>query len=269
MVSTRERQSRPAGRRSHARGRRRKPPQRRHTGGDIVRGTVRVFGELLFTAGVLMLFFAVYEVYGKQMQTDQEQQQLAQGLEEQWSQQAEAQESGPDSGAMPGSADSRLYIPELGLKWVVVNGVSQEDIRYSPGHYGDDDVSGGDAAEPGEKGNYAVAGHRTPGIFWDLDQVETGDELVLEDAQNFYTYRIVEERTVTPDHVEVVDPDPFNPENNDDPRRALLTITTCAPKLNNTHRLIVHAELTDTRSKDQGMPDNIADMAPQDQGQGE
>ncbi|MUL40102.1 class E sortase [Streptomonospora sp. PA3] len=266
MVSTSERHSRPAGRRGHFRGRRRKPPQRRYTGGDIARGIVRTIGELLFTAGILMLFFAAYEVYGKQFKTDQEQQQLAQGLEERWSEQ---EERGPDAGAMPGQANSRLYIPELDLKWVVVNGVSQEDIRYSPGHYGDDDVSGGDAAAPGEKGNYAVAGHRTPGIFWDLDLLEDGDSIVLEDGENFYTYEVIEERTVTPDHVEVVDPDPFDPENNDDPERALLTLTTCAPKLNNTHRLIIHAELTDTRPKEDGMPDSIAHMAPENQAEGE
>ncbi|GAB3446188.1 class E sortase [Streptomonospora sediminis] len=272
MVSTSERQSRHAGRRSQARGRRRKPPQRRSdgngSGGGLARGIVRGFGELLFTAGILMLFFAAYEVYGKQFQTDQQQQQLSQGLEDSWAQQSEQQDRGPDSGAMPGAANSRLYIPELDLKWVVVNGVSQEDIRYSPGHYGDDDVSGGDAAAAGEQGNYSVAGHRTPGIFWDLNLVENGDEIVVEDAENFYTYKVIDERTVTPDHVEVVDPDPFNAENNDDPQRSLLTLTTCAPKLNNTHRLIVHAELTDTRPKDEGMPENIADMAPETQDEG-
>ncbi|KIH97308.1 peptidase C60 [Streptomonospora alba] len=232
----------------------------------MARGIVRTVGELLFTAGVLMLFFAAYEVYGKQLETDQEQQQLAQGLEESWSEQ---EEQGPDAGAMPGAANSRLYVPELDLKWVVVNGVSQEDIRYSPGHYGDEAVSGGDATAPGEQGNYAVAGHRNPGIFWDLDVLENGDELVLEDAENFYTYEVIEERTVTPDQVEVVDPDPFDSENNDDPQRSLLTLTTCAPKLDNTHRLVVHAELTDTRPKEDGMPDSIADMAPDEQAEGE
>ncbi len=213
-----------------------------------------------------MLFFALYEVYGKQAETNREQTELAQGLNDQW---AEQEAKGPDSEPLPGTANSRMYIPDLDLDWVVVNGVSQEDIKYSPGHYGDDDVSGGDAAEAGQPGNYAVAGHRSPGIFWDLDLLGKGDEIVLEDKDNFYTYEVVEESTVTPDQVEVVDPDPFDPENNDDPQRRLLTLTTCAPKLNNTHRLIIHAELTDTRSKDDGMPENIADMAPENQNEGE
>jgi sortase A len=263
MVYTSERRSHRGGRRrGGGRGRRGRSGPHRRTGGDVARGVVRGFGELLFTAGVLMLFFAVYEIYGKQMETDREQDQLAQGLEEQWEAQAA---QGPDSEPLPGAANSRMYIPDLDLDWVVVNGVTQEDIRYSPGHYGDDDVSGGDAADPGGLGNYAVAGHRTPGIFWDLDLLENGDVIVLEDRENFYTYEVVDEVTVTPDQVEVVDPDPFDPENNDDPQRRLLTLTTCAPKLNNTHRLIIHAELTETRPKEEGMPDVIADMAPETQ----
>lgn len=209
-----------------------------------------VVGETLFTAGIVMLLFAAYQIYGKQYQTEQEQQQLADGLEQQW------EEQGPDSDPLPGEANSRMYIPALDLDWVIVNGTSLEDIKNSPGHYSD-------TAAPGEEGNYSVAGHRQAGIFWNLDQLGEGDEIVLEDQENFYTYDVIETRTVTPDQTEVVDPDPFALENNDDPERSLATLTTCAPKLDNTHRLIVHAELSDSRSKDNGMPDSIADMAPE------
>ncbi|MDA2810413.1 class E sortase [Nocardiopsis sp. RSe5-2] len=257
MVSTTERGTHRRGERGQ-RGRRRR--RRPVTAGDVARGILRGFGELLFTAGIVMLFFAAYQVYGKALETRQEQESLGDDLQQAWE-----EPKGPDSEPLPGSADSRMYIPALDLQWVVVSGVQPDDIRYSPGHYTDDDVAGGDAADAGEKGNYAVAGHRVSGIFWDIDQLSDGDPIVLEDAENFYTYEVVDERTVTPDQVEVVDPDPFDPENNDDPQRALLTLTTCAPKLNNTHRLIVTAELTDTRPKDQGMPESIADMAPENQ----
>ncbi|GAB3495242.1 class E sortase [Nocardiopsis coralliicola] len=263
MVSTSERGAHRraeggSGARGGGRGRgRRRRPSGGPTGGDVARGVLRFIGELMFTAGVVMLFFAAYQVYGKQAETDREQDQLAQGLEETW-------EAGPDSETLPGAANSRMYIPDLDLDWVVVNGVQPDDIKYSPGHYSDDDIAGGDSTAAGEAGNYAVAGHRTPGIFWDLDLLQDGSEIVLEDQDNFYTYEVVDEVTVTPDQVEVVDPDPYDAENNDDPQRSLLTLTTCAPKLNNTHRLIVHAELSDTRPKDQGMPDNIAHMAPED-----
>ncbi|RCV53255.1 class E sortase [Marinitenerispora sediminis] len=249
MTSTTERQ--PSGRRRarpgsrHARRRRGAP-----TGGDVVRGTFRTIGELLFTAGVVMLFFAAYQVYGKQAQTDNEQSRLDQAVAEQW----EAGAQGPDSEPLPGTANSRLYIPKLDQKWVVVNGVGPEDIRYGPGHYPG-------TAEAGQVGNYSVAGHRVAAVFWDLDLLGDGDEIVLEDRDNFYTYRVIETEVVTPDQVRVVAPDPFDPEA--EPTRSLLTLTTCHPKLQNAHRLVIHAELSETRPKSDGMPENIADMAPE------
>lgn len=222
----------------------------------MVRGIVRFVGEILLTAGLLMLFYAAYEVYGSQWETDREQQDLAQGLESAW---AEADQRGPDSEPLPGSADSRLYVPSLDLDWVVVNGTTQDDIRYSPGHYTEYPSS------PGQAGNYAIAAHRTPGLFWDIDLLENGDVLVLEDAENFYTYEVFKNQTVVPTDVWVIEPDPFDDvegAGETEPDRAIITLTTCAPKLNNTHRLIVWGELVETTPKSEGMPDSIAHMAP-------
>ncbi|MFD6952037.1 class E sortase [Nocardiopsis sp. TSRI0078] len=265
MVSTTERQfhegSRPEGGRGRGRrasgGRRRRTRRARATPGDVVRGIVRFFGEVMLTAGLLMLFYASYEVYGSQWETDREQQDLAQGLEEAWAADASEEEAGPDSAPLPGSADSRLYLPSLDLDWVVVNGTTPDDIRYSPGHYTEH------PSDPGEAGNYAVAAHRTPGLFWDLDLLSNGDVMVLEDAENFYTYEVFREETVLPTDVWVVEPDPFDEATDEEPGRSLLTLTTCAPKLNNTHRLIVWAELAETTPKSEGMPESIAHMAPE------
>ncbi|MGQ4271368.1 class E sortase [Nocardiopsis changdeensis] len=221
-----------------------------------MRGIVRFVGEILLTAGLLMLFYAAYEVYGSRWETDREQEGLAQGLEEAW---AEAEERGPDSEPLPGSADSRLYIPSLDLDWVVVNGTTQDDIRYSPGHYTEYPSS------PGQPGNYAIAAHRTPGLFWDIDLLENGDVLVLEDGENFYTYEVFREETVVPTDVWVIEPDPFDDvegAGEAEPGRSIITLTTCAPKLNNTHRLIVWGELVETTPKSEGMPGSIAHMAP-------
>ncbi len=238
-------------------GRRRRARRAGATPGDVVRGVVRFFGEVMLTAGLLMLFYASYEVYGSQWETDREQQDLVQGLEETWAADSAAEEAGPDSEPLPGSADSRLYMPSLDLDWVVVNGTTPDDIRYSPGHY--TEYSSG----PGDEGNYAVAAHRTPGLFWDLDLLEDGDVMVLEDGENFYTYEVFREETVLPTDVWVVEPDPFDEATDEEPGRSLLTLTTCAPKLNNTHRLIVWAELAETTPKSEGMPDTIEHMAPQ------
>jgi sortase A len=259
LVSTTERQfhdePHPSGeeRERPSRGRRRRARKPRTTPGDVVRGFVRFFGEILLTAGLLMLFYAAYEVYGSQWETDREQQGLADGLDEAW---AAVEERGPDSEPLPGSADSRLYVPDLDLDWVVVNGTAPDDILYSPGRYTQYDSA------PGEMGNYGIAAHRTPGLFWDLDLLDDGDVMVVEDGENFYTYEVFREETVLPEDFWVVTPDPFDEASEEEPGRALLTLTTCAPKLNNPHRLIVWAELTETTPKSEGMPESIAHMAP-------
>ncbi|GLU50438.1 hypothetical protein Nans01_47890 [Nocardiopsis ansamitocini] len=232
-----------------------------------MRGAVRTIGELLFTAGLIMLFFAAFQIWGKQFQTDAEQGRLDQAMAEQWEQ---PEEVGPDSEPLPGSANSRMYIPKTDQAWVVVSGVEPDDIRYGPGWYPRSWTPEGavPSARAGQPGNYSIAGHRVAAVFWDLDQLVDGDEIVLEDKDNFYTYKVVSNEIVLPDAVEVTAPDPFDPEATTDPEKAYLTLTTCHPKFQNSHRLIVHAELTDTRSKDQGMPDNIAQMAPDDQQEG-
>lgn len=214
--------------------------------GDYVRGTVRLFGEVLFTAGLVMLFFAAYQIYGKQFATNAEQDRLVQAMEEQW-EEAETVDAEP----LPGSAHSRLYVPELDQDWVVVNGVTQADIEFGPGHYPG-------SADAGEIGNYAVAGHRVPAVFWDLDLLSVGDEIFVEDQDAFYTYEVIESHVVTPDQVEVVDPSPFAP--GEEPTEALLTLTTCNPKFNNTHRLVIHAELVGEQGKDEGVPEPLVPM---------
>ena len=260
MVSTTERQSydeHPSEKRGRSpRGRRRRARKPRTTPGDVVRGFVRFFGEILLTAGLLMLFYAAYEVYGSAWETDREQQDLADGLDDAWAVVDEEAEQGPDSEPLPGAADTRLYVPSLDLDWVVVNGTEPDDILYSPGRYTQYE------SDAGELGNYAVAAHRTPGLFWDMDLLDDGDVMVLEDGDNFYTYEVFREETVLPEDFWVVNPDPFEEASEEDPERALLTLTTCAPKLNNTHRLIVWGELTETTPKSDGMPESIEHMAP-------
>lgn len=195
-----------------------------------------------------MLLLAAYQLYGKTAETDAEQEQLSQRIEQQWA--AELPENKRDGAPLPGAASSRLYIPPLDLDWVVVEGVTQQDIKHAPGHYPD-------SAGPGDVGNYAVAGHRAPGMFWDLDRLAVGDELILEDRTRFYTYAVTESRVVTPDKTEVVDPDPENP--GAEPTTAMLTLTTCWPKFDNTHRLVIFAELTETRDKSDGRPSAISE----------
>lgn len=212
--------------------------------GSRIRTGVRVLGEVMITFGMVVLLFAGYEVWGKSVIVNAKQSDLEEQLAKDWDNpsaeptvSAGPRPSGGPSAlaAPPGWAIARMYIPKLNKQWVVVEGTSQKDIRYAPGHYED-------SALPGRVGNFAVAGHRNPATFWDLDKVLSGDKIVVETRSTWYVYTVTKNYIVKPSATEVVAPVPGRP--NAKPTKAMLTLTTCNPLWNNYERLIVHATLT-------------------------
>ena len=217
----------------------------RTTPATVARTVARGTGEILITLGLIVLLFAAYEVWGKAAIVNAEQNQLDQQLAQNFEQPGQSG-VGPATPPLPGDALARLYIPRLNKNWVVVQGVTQKDIRYAPGHYPN-------TAMPGQIGNFSVAGHRNRAIFWDLDQLKNGDPIVVETAQSFYVYNVTQTEVVLPTAVQVVAPVPNRPGVK--PTVAMLTLTTCNPKFNNYQRLIVHAELARTVKRDPTKPD--------------
>lgn len=212
----------------------------------LARRVVRTSGELLITLGLVVMLFAGYEVYGKTWQINAEQDRLTQALDQKWDSAGTQTPVADDP--IPGEGIARLHIPALDKKWVVVQGVSLEDIKNAPGHYPDSQM-------PDELGNFAVAGHRTPAIFWDVDKLSGGDTMVLETSTDWYVYRIYSNKIVLPTETEVVEANPDNP--GAAPTRKVLTLTTCNPKWDNYERLIVHAEQTGSQPKSQGRPSEL------------
>ncbi|WP_232234539.1 class E sortase [Actinoplanes sp. N902-109] len=216
----------------------------RPTLGSRIRSGIRVSGELMITFGLVVLLFAGYEVFGNSAKVQSEQDALSQQLDQQWDDPTVAPSTGPQkpAKAAPGTdLVGRLYIPKLGMDWVVTNGVRPQDIRYSPGHYPN-------TAMPGGVGNFSVAGHRIRKIFWRLDELKPGDVIGVETRGNWYTYKVSGSEVVKPTAVEVVAPVPDKPGAK--PTKKMLTLTTCNPKFNNYQRLIVHAELASVTKRD-------------------
>lgn len=215
----------------------------RTTVGSVIRTTLRGAGEVMITFGLVLLLFAAYEVWGKPAIVDAHQDELSQRLDEIWALPDPTVSATPSPGptATPqaepelANAIAKLYIPRMNKHWVVVEGVSQADIRYAPGHYPD-------TAMPGQTGNFSVAGHRNRATFWDLDKVQKDDYIIVETRTTWYIYQVVLTRVVIPSQVEVVSPHPPKVGKDLD---TLLTLTTCNPKLDNYERLIVHATLDD------------------------
>ncbi|WP_425293506.1 class E sortase [Micromonospora cremea] len=216
-----------------------------------LRTGIRVTGEVLITFGLVVLLFAGYEVWGKSAIVDAHQNDLSQQLAQAWGPTDDptvapsATPSVKPSPPVRGKPIAGLYIPKLDKNWVVVEGVTQADIRYAPGHYPT-------SALPGQVGNFSVAGHRNRATFWRLDELNDGDAIVVEGKTDWYVYRVSQSRIVKPTQVEVVAPVPGQPDKK--PTKRMLTLTTCNPKFDNYQRLIIHAELDRTQPKSAGRP---------------
>lgn len=208
---------------------------------DQLRRALSALGVVLTGAGVLILLFVAYQLWGTGVYTAQ-----AQGdLKAQFRAKAAAPAPSPTTTSTAvstpapapapapappptGEAVAVIRIPKIGVDRAVVEGVSPADLRKGPGHYPSTPL-------PGEQGNAAIAGHRTTygAPFNRLDELKAGDEIQVTTLVGSYTYRVVEQKIVRPDQVEVLDPTPD----------ARLTLTTCHPKYSAAQRLIIVASL--------------------------
>ena len=219
---------------------------------------VRGAGELLVTAGLIMLLFVVYELYVTDLINGRTQDHLAQRIHDQWNAAAPVAPSAPSSPAAPlvappvGQPLAVLHIPRLGAGYsrVVLEGTSEDQLAEGPGHY----VG---TALPGQPGNLALAGHRVGkgSPFLDADQLRPGDPIVVETADSWFVYRVLGDpatgnyttdasgipgqEIVRPSDVSVIAPTPGGAA----ATAAYLTLTTCHPKYSARQRLIVHAVL--------------------------
>jgi sortase A len=245
------------------------------TWGDWVRFALRGVGQLLITAGVVLLLFVVYEVYVTNYFAHQQQAKVKTALTQQW-------QSGDDpllplpgqhAPSLPdGKGIAYLYIPRLGrdYAWAIVEGTSNADLEKGPGHY-----SG--TALPGQVGNFAVAGHRVGKgePFLNLDHLRAGDAVIVKTESSWFVYRvkgtqhgdidsadadgIPGREIVSPSDSAVLADVPDHPGTQ--PTEKLMTMTTCHPKFTADKRMIIHAALVKTvPASGAAMPASIQDL---------
>jgi sortase A len=199
-------------------------------------------GRACITAGVLILLFVAYQLWGTGIREAQAQSELETEFEERIGADLRAADevtttTAPggttEPGAPPpapaeGDAIAHLRIPAIGVDKIVVSGVQVADLKRGPGHYPDSPL-------PGQPGNAAIAGHRTTygAPFNRLDELEQGDEILVTTVQGAFRYEVRETLVVNPDQVEVLD------DYGDD----RLTLTACHPKYSARQRIVVVAAL--------------------------
>ena len=189
-------------------------------------------GRTLIGAGVIILLFVAYELWGTGLFEHREQHKLRQAAPPApvcGSQKAITNPTPPAT--PPGGAVAVIKICKIGIEKAVVEGVGVEDLKKGPGHYDGTPM-------PGQAGNASIAGHRTTygAPFFRLDEMQNGDPILVSTAQGVFRYEVSDKKVVSPSHVEVLDNTPDN----------RLTLTTCNPRFSAAERLIVTAKLIGT-----------------------
>lgn len=208
-------------------------------------------GRSMITAGVLILLFVAYQLWGTGILQAQAQNRLEKQFDRMLATTTTTTTTAPTtpqttpaSTAPPlteapveGQPVGRIEIDRIGLEAVVIEGVGDEDLKDGPGHYPNTPM-------PGQKGNAAIAGHRTTygAPFASIDELEVGDKIVVTTLQGSFTYAVIPQEdgsahlVVSPSHVEVLD----------DAGDNRLTLTACHPKYSASERIIVNAVLQGT-----------------------
>ncbi|MBG7701409.1 class E sortase [Streptomyces sp. MC1] len=216
-----------------------------------MRVIVRTVSELCITVGTLIVLFVVYVLFWTGVQADRVMGDQIDRLQQRWSRGSVQPEAvAPPQRYEPGAPFAIMYIPRLGFTWnkPVLEGTATGTLKKGLGHYAR-------TARLGQKGNFAVAGHRrTYGDpFKDFPELRPGDAVVLTNGTTWFTYRIDKGPYKTvPTDVEVIDPAPRK-SGYTRPGR-YLTLTTCDPEWGHSHRLIVWAHLDSTQPVEAGEP---------------
>jgi len=235
--------------------------------------TIGVLGDLLVTAGVLVLSFLGWQLFLNNDIEGGQQQAQANALGQAWAQQAG---SGKEVGAVPKPGEASpsydvavyqgtpqhaqtfatLIVPRFGPNWqrVIAEGTDARVLsKYGIGHYEG-------SALPGQLGNFAIASHRDidGAAFQNIDQLDVGDSVYLETQDGWYKYVYRSHTVVRPNVIQAVAPVPFDATAAADDR--YLTMTTCSPKWTSTERLIAYAVFDSFTPRGDGPPAEIAGL---------
>ncbi len=224
------------------------PPRRkrRRSRGDTIVRFIGILGRVFVLAGVLLLFFTAYLLWGTGVYTKHEQNRLEKEIaanptisEGDVASGKEIPAARPAKTPPLGAPLFAIKVPKIGLDTIVVQGVGLEELKKGPGLFPDCDQVGGDCVDegmyPGEDGNVAISGHRTTygAPFFKLNELKEGDVVDLESGPARYRYRVRSQKIVDPvsGFSEV-----------EQHGKAELTLTTCHPRFSAAQRLVIHAD---------------------------
>lgn len=232
-----------------------------------------VIGELLLTAGVLVLLFVTWQMWIGDLIISAQKNDEGAAISQQW-----AEDPPPPPPPVVENEDGTKYyepvIPprpaeteRLGLMHIPRFGAD-----YVQGIYGGttraktlDHLGIGvytDSKMPGEVGNFSMAGHRTTwGFpFNKIDKLQLNDAIVVETPDGWFTYRFRTLEYVKPSQTEVLLDVPQMPEAQTGER--YITLTACSPLYSLAERIIAYGVYESFQPRAEGPPKALTDPPP-------
>lgn len=235
---------------------------------------IGVLGELLLTAGVVVLLFLAWQLWWNDALLAKSQSSAAADTSASWTTEAPTASAEPTQAAQPvapvdygepevlsytpdeGQSFAVLYVPRFGqnTQRQIAEGVGTDVLnstRLGIGHYAG-------TALPGDSGNFAIAGHRSAygGAMHSVDKLQLGDSIYVQTKNGWYTYTFRNLEYVRAAAVGVLDSVPQGVGEDTDQR--FITLTTCNPLYSTEERIIAYGVLTAWQPASAGPPAAIA-----------
>lgn len=246
------------------------PTRRRRAGRRV--SVVGVLGELLITAGVLVLLFLAWQLWWNDALMASQQTSSAASQSQEWIAQADAPltpqlsedpATPVDYGEPPIAAPPEhgeilgvLYVPRYGPEYArnIAVGTTVDVLNsmyLGVGRYENTQM-------PGEVGNMALAAHRSAwgGGMHLINELQLGDGIYVQTADGYYTYRFRNLEYVQPSAGDVLAPVPR--QDGVAPGERLITLTSCNPLLSTDERIIAYGVFESWQPLSAGPPAEIA-----------
>ncbi|AJS60196.1 class D sortase [Paenibacillus sp. IHBB 10380] len=126
--------------------------------------------------------------------------------------------------------EGMLRIDKIDLQLPILHGATKKNMKISV-------ASIVNTGEAGEVGNYAIAGHRNHTYgrnFNRLVEIKQGDKIEVNNGEQQLEYTVTEKLRVKPEEVWVLEGNGVDKE---------ITLVTCDPMIDPTHRLIVKGKI--------------------------
>ncbi len=223
---------------------------------------VGVLGEVLITAGVLVLLFLGWQqwlndiIVGDQLHGQSVHQSAT------WNK-AEGPAKPTDPAAPPvmsatianAQRFALLIVPRFGADYYrpIAQGIGVADVlnKGELGHYPTTQM-------PGAVGNFAIASHRKAygGNLEHINDLKVGDHIFVETPDGWYQYSFRNLQYVKPTGIGVLDPVPE--QAGVQPSDRMITLTSCNPFFSTAERIIAYGSFDKFFPRGDGPPAEIA-----------